>query len=96
MYLINLFAKTIIIYYDYFIKMSKINKNNKIENIRHSLAHILASAVLQIFPKAKLGIGPTIENGFYYDFLLPRKLNEEDLKQIEKLMQELVLKKFGI
>ena len=78
-----------IICYDY-LKMPKIK--NKIENIRHSLAHILASAVLQIFPKAKLGIGPTIENGFYYDFLLPRKLSEEDLKQIEKLMQELVLK----
>ncbi len=60
-----------------------------IENIRHSLAHLLAAAVLKKFPKAKLGIGPVVENGFYYDFLLPRPLTPEDLPEIEKTMKEL-------
>ncbi|MDP1706802.1 MAG: threonine--tRNA ligase [bacterium] len=62
----------------------------KIEDIRHSLAHLLAAAVLKKFPKAKLGIGPVVENGFYYDFLLPRPLVPEDLKELEKTMKELV------
>lgn len=48
--------------------MSLTSPDNKLNNIRHSLAHLLAAAVLKKFPKAKLGIGPTIENGFYYDF----------------------------
>lgn len=61
----------------------------KIEDIRHSLAHLLAAAVLKKFPKAKLGIGPVVENGFYYDFLLPRPLTPEDLPEIEKTMKEL-------
>lgn len=61
----------------------------KIEEIRHSLAHLLAAAVLKKFPKAKLGIGPVVENGFYYDFLLPRPLTPEDLPEIEKTMKEL-------
>lgn len=64
-----------------------------IENIRHSLAHLLAAAVLKKFPKAKLGIGPTIENGFYYDFLLPRTLTPDDLKEFEKTMRELIAQK---
>jgi len=64
-----------------------------IENIRHSLAHLLAAAVLKKFPKAKLGIGPTIENGFYYDFLLPRALTPDDLKEFEKTMRELIKQK---
>jgi len=46
------------------------------EKIRHSLAHILAMAVLKKFPKTKLGIGPVIENGFYYDFSLPSPIAE--------------------
>ncbi|MFA5127348.1 MAG: threonine--tRNA ligase [Patescibacteria group bacterium] len=61
-----------------------------IEQIRHSLSHIMAMAVLKKFPSAKLGIGPTIENGFYYDFLLPEKLSDTDLPEIEKTMQELI------
>ncbi|MBI5421464.1 MAG: threonine--tRNA ligase [Parcubacteria group bacterium] len=59
-------------------------KEKNIDNIRHSLAHLLAAAVLKKFPDAKLGIGPTIENGFYYDFLLPQGLTQEDLKEFEK------------
>ena len=64
--------------------------DSKTENIRHSLAHLLAIAVLKKFPKAKLGIGPVIENGFYYDFKLPRSLAPEDLKEFEKTMRELI------
>jgi len=57
---------------------------------RHSLSHILAQAVLDMFPDAKLGIGPTIDNGFYYDFELPRTLIPEDLQIIEKKMKHIV------
>ena len=56
--------------------------------LRHSCSHILASAVKKLYPKAKLGIGPAIENGFYYDFDIPGGLSEEDLPKIEKLMKE--------
>ncbi|NIP29560.1 MAG: hypothetical protein GTO02_04315, partial [Candidatus Dadabacteria bacterium] len=57
--------------------------SKNLETMRHSLAHIMAAAVLEIFPKAKLGIGPAIEFGFYYDFDLPRTLIPEDLPKIE-------------
>ena len=46
-------------------------QQNNIEKIRHSLAHLLASAVMEFYPKTKLAIGPAIENGFYYDMALP-------------------------
>ncbi len=65
-------------------------KKNKIETIRHSTAHLLAAAVLKLFPRAKFGIGPVIENGFYYDFELPRSLTPEDLPKIEKEMKKLI------
>jgi len=65
-------------------------KELSVEHIRHSLSHILATAVLKKFPKAKLGIGPVIENGFYYDFLLPRPLVPEDLKELEISMREII------
>ncbi len=67
----------------------------KIENIRHSLSHLLATAVLKKFPDAKLGIGPIIENGFYYDFLLPRSLAPEDLKDFEKEIKKLISQKLS-
>lgn len=66
-------------------------KNKNIENIRHSLAHILASAVKELYPKVKLGMGPAIENGFYYDFD-DLKISDTDLKKIEKKMKELIKK----
>jgi len=62
----------------------------KIERIRHSFAHVLAHAVMRIFPEAKLGIGPAIENGFYYDFDLTKKLTPEDLPKIEKEMKKII------
>jgi len=63
-----------------------------LENLRHSCAHLTAAAVKEIFPDAKFAIGPSIEDGFYYDFELPRALVPEDLKQIEKKMRDLVKK----
>ena len=68
-------------------------EKNKINTARHSLAHILAMAVLKKFPKAQLGIGPVIENGFYYDFLLPEKLSRFDLEKLEKEMKKIIKNK---
>jgi len=62
----------------------------KIEAIRHSLAHIMAYAVQELFPGVKFGIGPAIENGFYYDFDLPRPLVPEDLPRIETKIKQLI------
>jgi threonyl-tRNA synthetase len=61
-----------------------------LDHIRHSLAHLLAAAVLKKFPDTKLGIGPTIDNGFYYDFLLPAPLAPADLKEFEKTMRHMI------
>jgi threonyl-tRNA synthetase len=58
--------------------------------MRHSASHVMAEAVLSIFPDAKFAIGPAIEDGFYYDFDLPRTLTPEDLPAIEKKMGEIV------
>lgn len=63
--------------------------NINIDHIRHSLSHLLAAAVLKKFPETKFGIGPVIENGFYYDFDLPEQITEEDLKDLEKEMKKL-------
>jgi len=65
----------------------------KIETIRHSLAHILALAAKKFFPKVKFGIGPAIENGFYYDFLFPKEISLEILNKIEEKMKELIRSK---
>ena len=59
---------------------------------RHSLAHIMAEAVLEIFPDAKPTIGPPVENGFYYDFAVPKPFTPEDLQKIEGRMREIVNK----
>jgi threonyl-tRNA synthetase len=58
--------------------------------IRHSAAHVLAQAVQQAFPEAKLGIGPPVENGFYYDFQVDRAFTPEDLKSVESRMRDIV------
>ncbi len=70
------------------------NKEQQLEIKRHSLAHILATAVLEMFPEAKFATGPAIENGFYYDFDLPRTLIPEDLPILEKKMKEIIKKNF--
>lgn len=58
--------------------------------VRHSTAHVMAQAVLEKFPTAKIAIGPAIEDGFYYDFDLPRPLTPEDLENLEKRMREII------
>jgi len=58
--------------------------------LRHSAAHVMAQAVVEMIPEAKYTIGPPIENGFYYDFDLPRNLTPEDLEQIEKRMRQII------
>ena len=66
-------------------------KNEHLQTLRHSASHIMAQAVQNLFPNAKLAIGPAIENGFYYDFDIEgTTLNEENLKDIEKEMKKLV------
>ncbi|MGN6759183.1 MAG: threonine--tRNA ligase [Thermomicrobiales bacterium] len=60
---------------------------NDLEKLRHSSAHVMAEAVLDLFPEAKLAIGPPIEDGFYYDFDLPRPLTPDDLAAIEAKMR---------
>ncbi|SCG75961.1 threonine--tRNA ligase [Micromonospora inositola] len=58
--------------------------------LRHSTAHVLAQAVQDVFPEAKLGIGPPIENGFYYDFQVDKPFQPDDLAKLEKRMQEII------
>jgi threonyl-tRNA synthetase len=69
-------------------------EESQLYKIRHSAAHIMAQAVLEMFPDGKISIGPPIENGFYYDFDLPRNLTPEDLEQIEKRMRQIVQGKY--
>ncbi|MCA9794023.1 MAG: threonine--tRNA ligase, partial [Candidatus Eremiobacteraeota bacterium] len=57
---------------------------------RHSLAHIMAQAVQKLYPGTKLGFGPPVDNGFYYDFLLPQTISDEDLKAIEDEMRKIL------
>lgn len=61
-----------------------------LEVYRHSMAHIMAYAVQKKYPDAKFGIGPSIENGFYYDFDLPAKITADDFEEIESSMQEII------
>jgi threonyl-tRNA synthetase len=65
-------------------------EDSELYRIRHSAAHILAQAVLEMFPNGKVAIGPPIEDGFYYDFDLPRPLTPEDLEKLEKRMREII------
>lgn len=62
----------------------------QLETLRHSASHVMAQAVQELFPGVKLGIGPAIEEGFYYDFDLPEKLTPEDLIKIETKMHEII------
>lgn len=62
----------------------------KLSVIRHSMAHVMAEAVLEMFPSAQIAIGPSIENGFYYDFDLPRMLTNEDLDEISGRMKAII------
>ena len=70
--------------------MAAEDKSTKLEMMRHSASHIMAEAVKSLFPEAKFAIGPAIEDGFYYDFDLPRSLATEDLPAIEARMKEII------
>ncbi|MFQ5946443.1 MAG: threonine--tRNA ligase, partial [Anaerolineae bacterium] len=65
-------------------------QSGELNALRHSASHVMAQAVLEKFPEGKLGIGPPIEDGFYYDFELPRPLTPDDLESIEARMQEII------
>ncbi len=71
--------------------MSKVRyEDSQLYRIRHSTAHVMAEAMLERFPEAQIAIGPPIEDGFYYDFGLPRPPTEEDLQWVEKRMKEII------
>ena len=65
-------------------------KSDKLDLVRHSTAHVMAAAVIKLFPGTKVAIGPAIDTGFYYDFQLPRPISPDDLPEIEKEMRKIV------
>lgn len=65
------------------------NQKISLETKRHSCSHLMAAAIGQLYPQAQFGIGPAVENGFYYDIELPTKVSEEDLPKIEEKMRDL-------
>ena len=73
---------------------SQLSDQDKLYRIRHSLAHIMAEAVMEIRPGTKLGFGPPIEDGFYYDFIFPTPITEADFPEIEKRMRKLIQEGF--
>lgn len=70
------------------------NSADQLHVMRHSMAHIMAAAIQALHPKAKFGVGPVIDNGFYYDVDIDQTLTPEDLKAVTKKMQEIIKKKF--
>ncbi|WP_455409956.1 threonine--tRNA ligase [Streptomyces hiroshimensis] len=71
------------------IEAVEISSKDGLDILRHSTAHVMAQAVQELFPEAKLGIGPPVKDGFYYDFDVEKPFTPEDLKAIEKKMQEI-------
>lgn len=76
------------------VDLASLPKDERVSRMRHSAAHVLAEAMVELMPDAELGIGPPIETGFYYDFRLPRTLVEEDLRWLEARMAKSVAGKF--
>ena len=75
-------------------RMSRLNSNDQLHAMRHSLAHIMATAVTTLWPEAKLGVGPVVENGFYYDIDIPEvTISTDDFKKIEEAMRKVVNQK---
>src|SRR5262245_27443050 len=64
--------------------------DSDLQNKRHSLAHLLAAAVMQLYPDAKRTIGPTVDDGFYFDFEFSQPITEKDLSKIEKEMRKIL------
>jgi threonyl-tRNA synthetase len=75
---------------DSHVDLNALPKEERLARMRHSAAHVLAEAMLDLMPEAELGIGPPIETGFYYDFRLPRSLTPEDLEWLEDRMRKSV------
>lgn len=75
------------------VELITLNSDVGLDVLRHSTAHVLAQAVCELYPGTKLGIGPTIEDGFYYDFDLPVTISDHDLPAIEDKMREIIAKK---
>jgi len=75
------------------IATSRRDQDELLYKKRHSLAHVMAEAVLKLMPEAQIAIGPPVDNGFYYDFELPRPLREDDLAGIETLMRGILQSK---
>ena len=69
------------------VELASLPKEERLNRMRHSAAHVLAEAMVELMPEAELGIGPPIDSGFYYDFRLPRPLNAEDLAWLEERMR---------
>ena len=72
------------------VEIITIDSNEGVEIARHSAAHILAQAVKRLYGDINLGVGPVIENGFYYDMDFPSSVNVEDLRKIEKEMKKII------
>ena len=72
--------------------MSNNEKNNELDILRHSTSHIMAAAVKELYDNVKIAIGPSIENGFYYDFDLETPFTSDDLNKIEEKMKEIIKK----
>ena len=70
------------------------NSSDSLDIIRHSTAHLMAQAIKELYPEVKFFVGPTVDEGFYYDFRVDAKINEDDVKKIEKKMKSLVSKKY--
>jgi threonyl-tRNA synthetase len=75
------------------VDLKDLPRDERLARMRHSAAHVLAEAMVELMPEAELGIGPPIDNGFYYDFRLPRPLTQEDLTWLEERMRKSIAKK---
>jgi len=73
--------------------MTTNKQDDRLEKIRHSLSHIMSMAILELYPKTGLGMGPAIDDGFYQDYDLPENITEEILPKIEKRMKEIIKQK---
>ena len=68
----------------------RVDEEDGLNVLRHSAAHVLAQAVQEVDPQARLGIGPPVKDGFYYDFDVEEPFNPDDLKKLEKVMQRII------
>ena len=78
------------------VVLPKTSESDQLLKIRHSMSHVMAMAVQQLFPKARVTIGPWTETGFYYDFDNPDPFTEADLKAIKKGMIKIINKKLPL